>query len=303
MRFWELWPGRIYCFSLEKQRDVPTWTRREGFPRPVGTETCNSPGLTEKPQWTVLMPSLLRAFPGICCQISFAWCKPKAEGSDWLIWPTSDHTVSPLGSPGVLGFSVYSSLEDKQKAQPVLESAPFVHTASRPHPGFLKHRQPDWLGYPSDTQFPTHVGPRGRDGVNAKALSLCPRLIPRLAFWMSSLPATWIEHTKDKLWYVRFWKYFKWFKFKYWNFQRLGEELTTGGSLRSSSRDPVPFSGLLTHRETHPSHKWKNKVFFFLLKWEVWYQIFSLLKLGFQLAVLPTCLRSVPQDWFVEVKS
>lgn len=218
---------------------------------------------------------------------------------EWLV----NVTYFGSHSDSTWGFRSHSSLEDKQKAQSVLESAPFVHTASRPHPGFLKHRQPDWLGYPSDTQFPTHVGPRGRDGVNAKALSLCPRLIPRLAFWMSSLPATWIEHTKGKLWYVRFWKYFKWFKFKYWNFQRLGEELTTGGSLRSSSRDPVPFSGLLTHRETHPSHKWKNKVFFFLLKWEVWYQIFSLLKLGFQLAVLPTCLRSVPQDWFVEVKS
>lgn len=190
----------------------------------------------------------------------------------------------------------------------MLESVPFVHTAGRPYPGFLKHRQPHWLGYPSDAQFPTHAGLLGRDCVNAKAkeLSLRPHVIPRLAFWISSLPVTWIEHTKDKLWYVRFWKYFKWFKFKYWNFQRLGVELTTGGSRLSITPAPgIQFPFLVSSpTEIHTHHiSEKNKINYFLLKWEVWYQICSLLNLGFQLAVLPTFLRSIPQDWFIDVKN
>lgn len=116
MRFWELWPGRIYCFSLEKQMDVPYLDLAWGLSPPFGTDTWFAWLDWEAPMNRPHTLSLLRTFLGICCQTSFAWCKPKSEGSDWLMWPTSDHTVTPLGSPWVLGLSVHSSLEDKQKS-------------------------------------------------------------------------------------------------------------------------------------------------------------------------------------------
>lgn len=151
--------------------NVSTWTWLEGFLCLVGADTCNSLGLTGKPQWTVLMLCFLRALPGIRCQTSFAWCKQKAEGSDWLMWPTSDHTVIPLGSLQVLGLSIHSSLEVKQKPWPVQESVAYVHSADRPHAGFLNHRQPHWLSFLSDAHSVSYpCWPTGTNRMNTGAL-------------------------------------------------------------------------------------------------------------------------------------
>lgn len=170
--------------------NVSTWTRRELSVlrwAPVSLSAWLR-GPSEPSLCSVFWEPFLELFAK---RFLFGWVLSKGWGSDWLMWLTSDHTVTPLSSSQVLGLRLHSSLEDKQKPCPCRRVL-LMCSADRPHPDFLNHRQPDWLSSPGGAQFPTHVAHRGKP-CEHKNVTLFSQLSLRLVFWTSSPPATWIK--------------------------------------------------------------------------------------------------------------